>query len=145
MNLPRKRVPSEVLKRGYSDDEVICMYDLGRMLLEHGELRRAEAIFQGLTEVAPDFAPPWLGLAFVQFHAGSIEVAQQSVKRALKAAPQSQEALLFLVTCLLSAGDYSSAGTYLGEIGEMIDEGELEDPAKIRFFKLQLARYQNRM
>jgi thioredoxin-like negative regulator of GroEL len=113
-------------------------------MAEHGEMKRAETIFQGLTEVAPQFAPAFIGMALVQFQAGQQELASQSIKQALKIAPQSTEALLFLIACLLTSGDFSSAGTYLGEVGEMIEEGEVEDPSHIRFFKLQLARYQNR-
>ena len=145
MNLPRKRVPSEIIKRGFSDAELNSIYDLGRMFLEHGEVRRAESIFVGLTEVAADFYAPWLGLAYVHFQAGAMDQALVSLKQAQKAAPDSQQNLLFLVACLLSTGDYSSAGTYLGELSEMIEDGKLEDPALVRFFKIQLARYQNKI
>ena len=144
MNLIRKRSPSEVLKRGYSDDEIAHLYELGRLSLESGDVRRAEAIFVGLTEVAPDFSSAWLGLACIHVQNRDFEAGLQCTRSALKVEPSSAAAMLFLVTCLLTTGDFSSAGTYLGELGEMIESGTLEDPQLLRFYRMQLARYQNR-
>ncbi|MBX7145126.1 MAG: hypothetical protein K1X79_11795 [Oligoflexia bacterium] len=144
MNLPRKRVSSEVLKRGYSDDEVANIYELGRFLLENGDLRRAEAIFGGLVELVPDFAPAWLGMAYLKVQGQDFEGAVQMVRHCLRVSPRNKEGMLFLVACVLSTGDMSTAGTYLGELGEMIESGELDDPLLVRFYKMQLARYQTR-
>ena len=58
--------------------------------------------------------------------------------------PDFTEAMLFLATCLLTNGDYNAAGTYLGEVGEKIESGMVDSPTVIRFFKGQLARFQNR-
>lgn len=144
MDLVRKRVASEVLKRGYSDEEVAHIYELGRLSLENGDLRRAEAIMVGLTEVAPDFSSAWLGLAYIHIQNRNFEAAVQSTRQALKVDPGSREAMLYLIACLLTTGDYSSAGTYLGELSEMIESGTLEDPNMLRFYRTQLARYQSR-
>ncbi len=144
MNLIRKRSPSEVLRRGYSDEEISHLYELGRLSLEGGDIRRAEAIFVGLTEVAPDFSSAWLGLACIHMQNRNWESALQCTRAALKVDQNSAAAMLYLVTCLLTTGDFSSAGTYLGELGEMIESGSLEDPQLLRFYRMQLARYQNR-
>lgn len=144
MNLPRKRVPSEILKRGYSDDEVANIYELGRFLLENGDLRRAEAIFAGLVDLLPDFSPAWLGMAYLKAQGQDFEAAVQLLRSCLRISPQSKEAMLMLVACVLCTGDVSTAGTYLGEIGDLIESGELDDPSLIRFYKMQLARYQTR-
>jgi Tfp pilus assembly protein PilF len=140
----RKRTTSDVLKRGYSDEEIANIYELGRLSLENGNLRRAEAIMSGLTEVAPDFSCAWLGMSYIHIQNGDVDAALQTTRQALKIDPNFKEALLYLVSCLLTTGDYSSAGTYLGEIGELIESGSLDDPGMIRFFKTQLARYQTR-
>ncbi|MBN8548285.1 MAG: tetratricopeptide repeat protein [Deltaproteobacteria bacterium] len=140
----RKRQPSEVLKRGYSDEEIANIYELGRLSLENGNLRRAEAIMNGLIEVAPDFACAWLGMAYIHIQNRDFEAALQATRQALKIDPHFNEALLYLVACLLTTGDYSSAGTYLGELGELIESGGLDDPGMVRFYRTQMARYQNR-
>jgi len=144
MESPRRRVPSEVLKRGYSDDELSHIYELGRFFLENGDLNRAQAIMQGLCDIAPDFAPAWLGMCYIAYQNKDIETAVQFARSALKAEAKFVEATLALVAGLISLGDYTSAGTNLGEIGELIDGGQLDDPKIIRFYKAQLMRFQNR-
>lgn len=144
METPRKRAVSELLKRSYSDEEVAAVYDLGRFCLENGELRKAEVIFLGLTEVAPDFALAWLGVAYVRVHSKEWDAAIAASRQALRVSPECAEALLVLASCLLSASDFNSAGTYLGEFGDLIESGQVENPVALRFYKAQLARYQTR-
>ena len=142
--LPQRRSPSEILKRGYSDEEINHIYELGRFYLENGDLRRAEAILLGLTEVAPEFSAAWLGMSYIHMQSKNYDPAIYTARQALRVEPNAVEAILFLVTCLLTAGDFNSAGTYLGEVGEMIDSGAVDDPNVVRFYGAQLARYQSR-
>lgn len=134
----------ELLKQGYSEEEIVNIYELGRFFLENGEIQKGEIIFSGVVEVAPHFAPAWLGLAYVQIQAQDYEAAALSAKRALDADSEFVQALLYLVACLITSGDYSTSGTHLGEIGEKIESGRISDPFMIRFYKAQLARYQSR-
>lgn len=140
----RRRSPSEVLRRGYSDEEVAHIYELGRFFLENGDLRRSELIMTGLTEVAPDFHPAWLGKAYVHLMSGDTDSALQAASHALRVQPESTEAMLYLVTCLLTVKDYNAAGTQLGEIGERIDGGLVDNPNLVRLYRAQLVRYQAR-
>ena len=140
----RQRVPSEVLKRGYSDEEVSHIYELGRFFLENGDLWRAEVILRGLSEIAPEYAPAWLGMCYIHSCSRSLDNAITAARKALLADPGFTEASLALAAALMSSGDYNTAGTLLGEIGEKIEDGLVDDPQVIRFFKGQLARYQNR-
>ena len=144
MESPRKRAMSEILKRGYSDEEVNCIYELARFFLENGDLRRAETIFQGLTEVAPDYAPGWLGMAYIQIYNKEWDAAIAATRSALRVEPRSAEGLLYLTACLLTQGDFHTAGSHLGEVGDLIENGSVENPAISRFYKAQLARYQSR-
>lgn len=143
-DIARRRVPSEVLKRGYSDDEVNHIYELGKLFLESGDMRRGEAVMMGLTEVVMDFAPAWLGLAYVHIQNKNFDAAISAAKAALKIDPDIVEATLYLITCLMQTGDFNAAGTYLGEVGERLEMGRIENPNTVRFFKSQLARYQGR-
>jgi len=144
MDLPQRRSPSEILKRGYTDEELGHLYELGRFFLESGDLRRAEVVLTGVTEVAPEFAPAWLGVAYINIQNKNMDGAIFSARQALRVEPGLVEAILYLATCLLTTGDLNAAGTYLGEVGEMIESGGVDDANVIRFYKAQLARFQSR-
>lgn len=141
---PRQRVPSEVIRRGYSDEEVANIYELGRCFLEGGSLRRAEAIFSGLTEVCPEFRPAWLGLAYVHLHSKDLQNALIASRAALRLDPQSVETMLLLVISSMGLEDYNSAGSWLGEIRDRIEGGQVHDTHLLRLYRAQLARYQVR-
>ena len=144
MKSERERLGSEIIKRGYSDQEIANIYELARFCLETGDIRRAEAICGGLVEIAPDFSPAWLALAYCHIFGRSNEAALQAARQAHKVDEESVVAELFLIACLMTTGDFNSAGTHLGEVGEKIDNGLVDDPGAIRFYQMQLARFQNR-
>lgn len=144
MDQVRKRVPSEVLKRGYSDEELGHIYELARLMLENGDVHKAEGILHGINQIAPDYAAAWLGMTYVHFVNNNTESAVLAARLALKADPSMSQALLALIAGLMSLGDYNSAGTHLGEVGEKIESGVVDDPRVIRFYRAQLARYQSR-
>ena len=131
-------------KRGYSDEELTHLYELGRFSLENGDIRRAEAILIGVSEIAPSFVPAWLGLCAIHHHNQKYDAALSSARQAIKGDPDSIEAMLYLICSLLTTGDFNSAGSYLGEVGERIEAGRGDNPYLLRFYKAQLARYQNR-
>ncbi len=144
MNEIVKRSPSEILRRGYSEDELTHIYELGRFSVENGDLQTATSIFAGINQIASDFAPAWLGSSYIHLMNKDFEHAITCANNALRSNPQMAEATLYLVACLLSIGDINTAGTYLGEIGERIDAGSIDEPNLIRFYRIQLARYQTR-
>lgn len=132
-----------LVKRGYSEQEIKIIYELARLLLDNGQIRSAETILKGITEVAPDFSAGWLGLSYVQISNRLFSEAIFSARQALRIDPGNVEALLYLVACFLTTGDQSSAGTYLGELSEKIESGQITHPRYINFFKGQLARYKS--
>lgn len=140
---PRERKLSDVLKRGYSDDELSNLYELGRFFLESGKISKAAKIFSGISAVAPEFTPAWLGSVCVDFAQSDIEAAQHHAEEARKLSPESPLAALFLVTVLLASNDLASAGALLGEVGESIEAVRDNDQNLIRFYKMQLARFNN--
>lgn len=131
-------------RRNYSDDEVNDIYKLGKLWLETGQHKRAEAIMSGLNEVAPDFAPAWLATSLLRSMAGNYDIALQAATNALRIDPQSAEAMLYIVALAMTMGDVATAGTYLGEVGEGIEQGTVRNHNVTRFYKMQLARYQAR-
>jgi predicted Zn-dependent protease len=143
-SLPKKRPSSEVQKRGYSDQEVETIYLLARVMLENGRMREAALILKGLNEVAPNFSPAWVARSALALLNGDTPEAVLTAERGVKADTESPYAMVFFVTALLSSGDYNTAGSFLGEIGERIQAGEIDDPHLKSFYKAQLIRYENR-
>lgn len=133
---------SEVLKRGYSDEELDHIFALGRLMLEAGQIKKGEGILSGLVEIAPDYWPAWLGLSYSCIQNKDYEKALQSAIHAHKINPDSVEIMLYMIACFLTVGDRNSAGTYLGEVGDRIDNNLVANPSAVRFYKLQLARFQ---
>jgi predicted Zn-dependent protease len=140
----RKRSPSQLLKRGYSAEEIKNLYELARQFLHIGQIRKAETLFSGITEIAPDFVYAWLGLSYVHICNKQLNEAIFSARQVLRIEPANIEALLYLSACLLTTGDHGAAGTYLGELKERIEQGSITKPEHIRFFKAQLVRYQGK-
>lgn len=144
MNQPAERGGSDLVRRGYAEEEISSIYELGRLCLENGSLRQAETILLGLTEVAPDYAPAWLGMSYIHIQNRNFDGAIFAARQALRIDPNFTEAMLYLVACLLTTGDFNAAGTYLGEVSDKIEGGLVDDSNVIRFFRAQLARYQSR-
>lgn len=132
------------MRASYSADEVLDIYALGKMWLETGQVRKAEVIMQGLNSVAPDFLPGWLGMSVVQSTLGNIEGALATAQKALKLDAESAPAMLCVVVASLNISDMSTAGTLLGEVGELIEAQKVSDPNVTRLYNMQLARYQSK-
>ena len=143
MDLPSRK-NAELPRRKYSRDEVVDIYELGKFWLESGQYKRAEAVMTGLNEVAPDFAPAWLGTAFLRSVASDYDGVVVAAKAALRLEQDSVEAMLFLAMAALALKDVNTAGTYLGEVGDRLEQGGVSNPNVARLYKMQLARYQNR-
>jgi len=143
MDLPSRK-NAELPGRKYSRDEVVDIYELGKFWLESGQYKRAEAVMTGLNEVAPDFAPAWLGTAFLRSVASDYDGVVVAAKAALRLEQDSVEAMLFLAMAALALKDINTAGTYLGEVGDRLEQGGVSNPNVARLYKMQLARYQNR-
>jgi tetratricopeptide (TPR) repeat protein len=141
---PTRKGQSDLARRGYSDEETEQIYELGRMFLDSGQLRKAEVIMHGLNEVAPGFSKAWLASAYLAIIGQDYDAAIASAQNAMRLEPDAVEAMLLLASCLLITGDFNSAGTYLGEVGERIEMGAVKNPNVVRLFKMQLARYQSR-
>lgn len=139
----RERKLSDLLKRGYSDDELGHIYELGRFHLENGELKRAETIMNGIVAVAPDFVPAWLALTYIEIAGANYDQALRHAKQGYSIDPQNPLTALFLVTVLLCLGDVASAGAYLGEAGEQIENSGRTNDNIFRFYRAQLARFRN--
>lgn len=132
---------SDLTRANYSKEELVDIYALAKLSLESGHIKRAETITLGLTAVAPEFVPGWLARSVTHATSGNIEAALEAARRALKLQPDSAAAMMLVITTALTLGDASTAGTYLGEVSDMIDQGKIADPHLLRLFRMQMSRY----
>lgn len=142
----RKRRPSEVLRRGYSNEEIENIYALGRAYIISAKFGSAEKLFKGLSILAPDYVYGHLGLAYCQLlkAGGNQELLKKvllTTKQALRIDPRNQHALIFHIIILLSISEFKSAGSYLGELGEQVESGKSLDADVQKFFNSQKLRF----
>jgi Flp pilus assembly protein TadD len=138
------RSPSEIIKRGYTDDELSSIFALGRLFLECGNFTKAYSVLRGVAEVAPDYLPAWLGLGYICIMNGDYEQALAMTSQVLRREPSDPQAMLMTVICSLSTGDLNNAGTYLGELKDGIDGDSITEPTLIRLYSSQMVRFQSR-
>lgn len=143
-NLPRERATSEIVKRGYSNEELSHIFALARLHIESGALKAAETVLSGLNEVAPDFSPGWLGMAYLHLLQDNKEGAIAACRNSFRVDPESMEVLLFSIACALIDDDINAAGSFLGEVQERLDAGVDVPHDLVRIYRMQLARYQAR-
>jgi lipopolysaccharide biosynthesis regulator YciM len=135
-------IPQDSFRRGYSEEEISCIYELGKLFIETGELRKAEEIFSGLIEVSQKFIPAHLALCYLFMLQKKYEEVVSLSKYILEMREGSIEAMLFLVVAALNTRDYQLAGTHLGEVQESINENKVHNIKLLKLFKSQLVRFQ---
>jgi tetratricopeptide (TPR) repeat protein len=133
-------VQFDLAKGGYSQDEILSLYALGKLFVESGDLRNAETIFRGLTAVEPSFVSAWIALAYVALHRQNFEEAIYASRHALRMDQDRTEALIFLVSAFLELGDRTAAGTHLGELRDHVEAGRVEHPRMKRLFHALMVR-----
>ena len=138
------QVLPELRRKGYALEEIDTIFELGKLYLKSGNIKAAENIMQGLISVMPDYLPAWLGLSYIHAINNDHDAALFAARQAVRIDANSSLAQLYLVSALLTVGDYNSAGTYLGELNDKIENGLIDNSFEIRFYKTQLLRYQSR-
>lgn len=130
--------------RVYSEQEVQLLYELGRLFIENGELRKAEVIFKGIVAVEPTFVAAWLGLAYLYHYSSQTDEGISAAKKVVQLEPGSVEGSLFLAVFLYSSSEISAAGAILGEIREKVEAGSVKDPNILRIYRSQVERFSSR-
>jgi tetratricopeptide (TPR) repeat protein len=117
------------------------MYALARFFLETGSFQRAESVLKGIIEIAPDHSNSKLAMAYLGLVRSRLEDTLRYTRQVLDSSPDSALAMLYLVMASLTAGDLQTAGAYLGEIGDLISEGAVDDGYLERLYRAQMVRY----
>lgn len=99
--------------RGYTDEQLYAVADLGYHYFHKGGVRLAEVLFDGLVAVKPDEAYFWLGLGVASDLQGNKPRAMRCYERAKRLDPSDPHAELNLAELHLEAGDRRQAVNHL--------------------------------
>lgn len=102
--------------------EVGKLFDSGEKALKAKKYEEATAAFQKAIELEPNFAPPYLGLAMVQYEQKKIDGAIENLEKMLKIKPDAPRGLLAYRDILYTAGneeyqkqDYQKSNGYFAK------------------------------
>ncbi|MBG0775379.1 MAG: hypothetical protein H0S85_02980 [Desulfovibrionaceae bacterium] len=79
--------------------------EIGLLASNYGQVKEAEAIFEGLVAVRPDQETPYIGMAMAKMNSGSYDEALELLlEKALTINPESDLAKSFAALCYKLAG-----------------------------------------
>jgi tetratricopeptide (TPR) repeat protein len=87
--------------------------DYGIGLLLQGDLKGAEAAFQKVTEMEPEYADGWVNIARAQVQEGNMEAAEPILRKALEIDPKLVKTHFFLAAAVKADGRYDEALQHL--------------------------------
>ena len=92
--------------------------DYGIGLLLQGDLKGAEAAFEKVTVMEPDYADGWVNVGRARIQEGNMEGAEEVLRRALEKDPALAKTHFFLATALKARGQYDEALAHLRTAAE---------------------------
>ena len=111
-------VPSPIVSRPFTSDELVGIYELARLYYETGYLTAAERILNGLVLIDEGLTPSRGALGVVKLESGKSDEAVIEFRVAAKSPRRGDEILvgkLGLIAAFLSVGDLDRAATLVME------------------------------
>lgn len=127
----------------YSESELKQIYSLGYSFLINANYKLAETIFAGLISVQADYLNAYLGLATAKFLLKDYEGSSECCKKVVELDRFCLEGLLIYVANSIKLGDQQRAGTYLGEIKDLLKDKPAASPEIYKYEKLLNLQYDN--
>ena len=127
---------------GYSSEELIAIYELGRLYFEMGYFAPAERIFSGLLSIDPNMTPARLGLGLLKLELGLYQDATAHFRQALQNNVYEAQSKLGLCAAFLATGEKARAASLLAEVGKATDAGQPLDSETKRLFDAFVVRCQ---
>ena len=126
----------------YSSDQLSLVYNLGVFYLENHDFTAARNILNGLSILSPENAQVWHSLSLANLALEDLPGAYSTSRQALRLDPSDPHILLTVSSILMSQGDFTTAGSYLGEFSELVEQGKIREKRLIDFYKILLARFE---
>ncbi|MEC4720730.1 hypothetical protein RY831_16320 [Noviherbaspirillum sp. CPCC 100848] len=111
MELPRNPSPDEPL----SAEQMRMLGEIGFFAANHGDLVRAEEIFQSLLVLRPNRDFPYLGLGITFLNGGRVQEAVSILERGQTMVPDSVDLCVFLAMALRASQRNAEANKLLTE------------------------------
>ena len=119
----------------YTQDELIAIYELGRLYYGMGFLAAAERIFNGLSTIDGGVTPARIGLGLVKLEKGSFDDAMAHFRTAMKQGAFVAGAKLGLSAALLAQGDRARAQSVLKEVQQSFLKTPPADDSQTRLLE----------
>lgn len=107
---------SNVSEPNYTREQVVALYELGRMYFEMGYFTPAERIFNGLAVIDEQGVPARIALGLLKLERGLHAEASGHFRASLQAKMYPLQAKLGLCFAFLAAGEKSRVRSVLEEI-----------------------------
>lgn len=115
----------------YTDDELLAIYELGRLYLEMGYYTPAERVFNGLCVVDAGKTPGRVGLGVVKLERGLYDESINHFRRALQEGRYPLQAKLGLCVAFIGQGDVTRAKSILVQLATDLERAR-DAPAELR-------------
>ena len=106
----------------YSSEELLAIYELGRMYYEMGFFVPAERIFGGLITVDNNSTPARVGLGLLKVERGLYQDSTVHFRASIQAGAFVMQAKLGLVAAFLGLQEIPRARSLLAEIGKEMSQ-----------------------
>jgi Flp pilus assembly protein TadD len=93
--------------------------DYGIGLLLQGDIKNAEATFQKVTRMEPEYADGWVNLARAEIQEGNMVEAEKVLRKALEVDPHLAKTHFFLGTSLKAQGRYDEARRHFEQAADL--------------------------
>jgi Tfp pilus assembly protein PilF len=115
--------------------------DYGIGLLLQGDLKRAEAVFEKVTVMDPEYADGWVNVGRARLQEGNLAGAEQVLRRALEINPKLAKTHFFLGSVLKNDGRYDEALRHLRTAASLypLDRVVRNTVGRVLFLKREFA------
>jgi hypothetical protein len=124
----------------YSNEELVAIFELGRLYFEMGYFAPAERIFAGLSVVDDERTPCRIGLGLVKLERGLFQEATTHFRQSLQIGKYPILAKLGLCAAFVAMKEMSRAQSILAEISNDPDHLRMIDPDQQRLFEALVLR-----
>lgn len=112
----------------YSREQLVALYQLGRLYYRMGYYAPAERIFHGILAMNEEETAARIGLGLIKLERGAFKDSAEHFRKALENSHFKLQSKIGLATTFIAEGEEVRARSLLEEIDQQIDDLEKLDP-----------------